>query len=118
MNPMQLLEWQWSGYPRYHRNRVSLLLHMVMVPMFDIGTLLAAAGLLLWSPWYAVTGVACMVASMLVQGRAHRLETVPPEPFTGPGNFIGRLLLEQWVNFPRFVLTGGWSRNLKAADAR
>ena len=115
---MQLLEWQWSGYPRYHQNRANLLLHIVMVPVFDIGTLLMLVGIFALSLALALGGVLCVVASMLAQGRAHRLEAVPPEPFTGPGNFIGRLLLEQWVNFPRFVLSGGWSRNLKAADAR
>jgi hypothetical protein len=118
MNPTQLLEWQWSGYPRYHRDRTNLLLHIAAVPVFDIGTLLMLAGLftLSWAP--ALGGVFCVVASMLAQGRGHRLEAVPPEPFTGPGNFMGRLLLEQWVNFPRFVLSGGWSRNLKSADER
>ena len=29
-------------------------------------------------------------------------------------NFVGRLFLEQWVTFPRFVLSGGWARNLAA----
>jgi len=56
----------------------------------------------------AVLGI---VVSVIVQGRGHKLERVPPEPFTGPTNVLGRLFLEQWVTFPRFVLSGGWSRN-------
>jgi hypothetical protein len=43
------------------------------------------------------------------------LEPVPPEPFTGAGNAVARLLLEQWITFPRFVVSGGWHRALKSA---
>jgi hypothetical protein len=48
-----------------------------------------------------------------IQGRGHKLEPVPPEPFTGRANLLGRLFCEQWVTFPRFVLSGGWWRNLQ-----
>jgi hypothetical protein len=54
-----------------------------------------------------------MVVSLALQGRGHRQEQVPPEPFTSPANAISRLLLEQWVTFPRFVLSGGWLRALR-----
>ena len=50
-----------------------------------------------------------------MQGRGHKLEPMPPAPFTGPWNFIGRLIFEQWITFPRFVLSGGWARNLAAS---
>lgn len=45
-----------------------------------------------------------MVASMAAQGRGHRLEAVPLEHFTGGTNALARIVLEQWVTFPRFIL--------------
>ena len=41
-----LLEWQWSDYPAKHRNRVNLLLHIVAVPLFQIGTVILLYALL------------------------------------------------------------------------
>ena len=60
-----------------------------------------------------VIGGIAMGTGLALQGKGHKLERVPPEPFTGPANAIARLLLEQWVTFPRFVLSGGWRRALK-----
>lgn len=113
MSILELLRWQWAGYPRYHTSRANLLLHIVAVPLFEIGTLLVVVAAFKLSLSFLVAGIACVLISMIVQGRGHKLEAVPPEPFTGPGNFIGRLLLEQWVNFPRFVLSGKWLANLR-----
>ena len=114
MGPAELIRWQWEGYPQYHRNRGNLLLHVLVVPLFWLGSLLliAAAVKLDWQ--YLAAGAACIVVSMAVQGRGHRLESVPPAPFTGPWNFVGRLIFEQWITFPRFLLSGGWQRNYTA----
>ena len=54
-----------------------------------------------------------MALSMALQGRGHQREPVPPVPFSGAGNAIARIFLEQWITFPRFVLTGGWWRALR-----
>lgn len=110
----ELLRWQWHGYAGYHRNRTNLLLHIFAVPLFWLGTLLLLVGLagLAWAG--LVGGAACILVSVVVQGRGHRLEPTSPAPFTGPWNFIARLFLEQWITFPRFVLSGGWARNLAA----
>ena len=115
MRVIELLRWQWSGYPRYHTRLTNLLLHVVAVPLFEVGTVLVLAGAFKISFPLLVVGAACILLSMIVQGRGHKLEAVPPEPFTGPGNFIGRLLLEQWINFPRFVLSGKWLASLRGA---
>ena len=114
MTPIELLRWQWQGYAGYHRNRTNLLLHIFAVPLFWLGTVLLVIGLfaLAWAKLLA--GAACIAVSVAVQGRGHRLEPVPPAPFTGPWNFIGRLFFEQWITFPRFLLSGGWTRNLAA----
>jgi len=111
----ELLRWQWQGYAGYHRNRTNLLLHIFAVPLFWLGTglLIMAVVQLAWP--LGATGAASIVVSMAVQGRGHRLETTPPAPFTGPWNFVGRLFFEQWVTFPRFLLSGGWGRNFAAA---
>ena len=39
-----------------------------------------------------------------------------PMPFSGPDDVVTRLLVEQWVTFPRFVFSGGWYRNLRHAS--
>lgn len=114
MTPAELLRWQWQGYAGYHRNRVNLLLHSVVVPLFWVGTVLLILGLLGLAWVELVAGAVCILVSVAVQGRGHRLEPTPPAPFTGPWNFIGRLVFEQWITFPRFLLSGGWARNLAA----
>jgi hypothetical protein len=62
----------------------------------------------------ALGGLAAMIVSVILQGRGHKIEVNPPEPFTGPKNAVSRIFLEQWVTFPRFVLSGGWRRALNA----
>jgi hypothetical protein len=114
MTGRELLRWQGEGYPRYHRSRGNLLIHVAAVPVFLLGSvgLLSSAVLLSWK--LGVASLVGMVASMAAQGRGHRLEAVPPEPFTGPANALARVVLEQWVTFPRFVLSGGWARALRS----
>lgn len=115
MNTANLLRWQWEGYARYHRSRANLLLHVVVVPLFLVGNLVLLFGLFTGAWAMAVGGAVAMVVSMALQGRGHKVEPTPPEPFTGPRNAIARIFLEQWVTFPRFVLSGGWLRALREA---
>jgi hypothetical protein len=63
----------------------------------------------------ATIGLACMIVSVALQGRGHKIEETPPEPFTGMGNAFAPIFLEQWITFPRFVLSGSWSRALRAS---
>ena len=106
----ELLRWQREGYRRYHRSRPNLLIHVVAVPVFLLGSVGLLASFVMFSWKLGVASLVGMVASMAAQGRGHRLESVPPEPFTGPANAFARIVLEQWVTFPRFVLSGAWSR--------
>ena len=116
MNLPELLRWQWDGYPRYHRSRSNLLLHIVVVPLFVLGDV--AIGVAMWPrpgrsrPRRRRDG--------RLAGRSRAADTAaspsPPEPFTGPLNAIARLLCEQWITFPRFVLSGGWRDALRRAD--
>ena len=109
----ELLRWQWDGYPRYHQSRANLLIHIVAVPLFLIGTVGLIVGVVQLSAAVLVIGIGCIIVAVAAQGRGHRLEPVPPEPFSGPRNFIARLFLEQWITFPRFVLSGGWGHALR-----
>jgi phage terminase small subunit len=52
-----------------------------------------------------------IVASLALQGRGHKLEASQPEPFSDRKDAIGRLLVEQFITFPRFLLSGRWWRN-------
>ena len=104
-----LLAWQWSLYRDGHRDRRNLALHAVTVPLFLAGT-----SLLVLSPFtsgaLAVGGAASMLAAVAAQGRGHSLELARPVPFRGAGDFLARFFVEQWVTFPRFVLSGGFAR--------
>jgi hypothetical protein len=114
MNAAELLRWQWEGYPSVHRSRANLLLHILAVPAFVLGNAALVVTLLLGMWAAAAAALAVMVVSMALQGRGHKLEKVPPEPFTGPANALSRVFLEQWVTFPRFVLSGRWLRALRS----
>ena len=115
MNPAQLLKHQWEVYPQFHRTRENLLLHIALVPLFLAGN----AGLIvaLWrgAIVLATLSLVCMLISIALQGRGHRIEAQPPEPFTGPINAISRIFFEQWITFPRFVISGRWARALRGS---
>ena len=104
--------WQWATYERNHRDRVSLMLHMLGVPMFIAGVLAAVRLALAGFVTGSVIALSVAVAGFLLQGIGHKREAEPPVPFDGPGDFLARVFVEQFFTFPRFVLTGGWLRNL------
>ena len=116
MSIYELLRWQWQGYPRYHRSRSNLLIHIVVVPLFLLGNVVVLAALVERTWGVAAAAIVGMVLSVALQGRGHKQEPVPPEPFTGPGNAMLRIFCEQWVTFPRFVLSGGWWTGLHNAS--
>src|SRR3989304_790898 len=111
----RLLEWQWSDYSAKHRNRANLLVHIVAVPLFQIGTVILAYAAIRVSAAAGALAAACMVAALLAQGRGHRLERETPPPFDGAAASASRFVAEQWVTFPRFVLSGAWHRNFTSA---
>jgi len=115
----RLLQWQWSDYSAKHRDRTNLVLHIVAVPLFEIATIALVLGIA-WGSGRAVSlAVAGMASAVVIQGRGHRREREEPTPFAGPIDFVSRFVAEQWITFPRFVLSGGWSRNLgRSAGSR
>lgn len=117
MGVRELLAWQWDGYERYHQSRTNLLLHIFAVPSFVLASIHLITSLISVSILSALLGLVVMGASIALQGKGHETEEVPPEPFAGPMNAISRIVLEQWITFPRFVLTGGWSKALRTVTA-
>jgi hypothetical protein len=104
-----LLAWQWSIYAEGHRDRRNLLVHILTVPVFLLGTCAVVAAP--WLGWPAApAGLAVMTIAMALQGRTHRREAIPPAHFRGPLDVLARIFAEQWITFPRYVLTGGLAR--------
>lgn len=108
-----LLAWQWQGYAANHRNSTNLALHIIAVPLFVLAAVILVSGLFQLSLSSIALGVIGIVASLAIQGRGHKLEEQAPEPFTDRQDAIGRLLAEQFITFPRFVLSGAWWRAWK-----
>lgn len=91
------------------------MIHIVAVPAFEV----AVIGLV-WSLAHAAwmqAGLALVlaIAAFGAQGIGHKHEAEPPIPFDGPGDAVSRILAEQFITFPRFVLSGGWFRALRSA---
>lgn len=117
-----LLIWQWNGYPTFHADRRNLLLHVLTQPVFALGflALLTAplAGSVIGALARVGAGIAAMAVAMAIQGRGHAREDAPPIPFAGPRDVILRIVLEQLITFPRFVLSGGFARAWRASAPR
>jgi len=112
MSVNKLLQRQWTGYSTTHQNRTNLSLHLIAVPLFMVGTLAALYGLIMLSPLALIGATLGCMVSLFVQGRGHTREPVQPEPFTSAWDFMSRIVAEQWITFPRFVVTGGWLNNI------
>jgi uncharacterized membrane protein YGL010W len=110
------MHWQWQGYDRNHRDMANLLLHIVLVPLFIVSSV-SAVWFMLFGAWLA-SGISflTMILSFIGQGIGHKRETEAPIPFDGAGDFFARIFTEQFITFPRFVLSGGWLRQLRQKD--
>ena len=118
MTISKFLAWQWSDYPARHRDRVNLAIHIVAVPLFMLGCVVVVLGFLRLAPMTMVSGLVAMIVSVGLEGIGHRLEAEQPAPFDGPGDFLRRFFVEQWVTFPRFVLSGRFFQNLAGRSTR
>jgi hypothetical protein len=103
-----LLAWQWAHYLPGHADRRNLSIHAATVPLFMLGSLALVAGAFLaW--WLVPAGAVAMAGALAAQGRGHAREAAKPLPFRGAADALARIVVEQWVTFPRFVLTGGFA---------
>lgn len=109
-----LLQWQWSAYADNHADRRNLLVHLVTNPLFLAGNVMTLAAPVTVG-WAALGGLALSALALAAQGKGHAGERVAPAPFRGPGDFVARVLAEQWVTFPRYVLSGRWREAWRAA---
>ncbi|MEZ5484280.1 MAG: Mpo1-like protein [Lysobacteraceae bacterium] len=103
-----VLAWQWRYYASWHQDRLNLLLHMATVPLFIAG-LLAAGRQAFFGEWFGAA-IAALLALFAVgiQWLGHLRE---PARAPSAGNLydtVRRVLAEQFITFPRFVLSGGW----------
>jgi uncharacterized membrane protein YGL010W len=112
-----LLAWQYREYPKGHRDRRNLLVHAFTVPLFQLGVLA-----LLLAPSRGALLLAFALPALLVpialQGRTHRLEENAPIPFRGPLDFVARIVAEQLITYPRFVIGGGFTSAWRASTER
>ncbi|HEX8793793.1 MAG TPA: Mpo1-like protein [Polyangiaceae bacterium] len=99
-----------TRYAETHGNRKNLALHAATVPLFWAGTVGLVAAVPLGIGWFAGLGALAMIAAIGAQGRGHAREEHRPAPFRGPLDVLVRIFKEQWVTFPRFVASGGFSR--------
>ncbi|MBJ9977293.1 DUF962 domain-containing protein [Pseudomonas sp. S75] len=105
-----LRAWQWQGYTRHHRHPANLVLHLIAVPLFILAVLLLISGVFSLDLTQLAVGAIALIAALGMQRQGHRLEQEQPEPFSDRNDAFTRLLTEQFVTFPRFVLSGGWWR--------
>jgi hypothetical protein len=103
-----LLQWQWELYPDGHTRRLTLAIHSLTSPLFITGTIMMAlAPIPIIGGWQlAVAGLAFIASTVILQGWTHKQEGAKPVPFLGPMDFVSRFFVEQWVTFPRFVMSG------------
>lgn len=112
---MSFLSNQIAGYHRVHHHRTNLVVHLLTVPVFLLGTIVVAYGAITAHGWLALAGAAAMAGAIGVQGRTHQLEAEKVAAFRGPLDVVARLFAEQWVTFPRYVASGGFARAWRAA---
>jgi hypothetical protein len=100
---------QLASYTDVHHDRRNLVLHALTVPIFMAGTVaVLASPAVSW--WLLPAGFGALLAAMAAQGKGHSLEERAPAPFRGPSDVIVRIFVEQWITFPRFVLSGAFAR--------
>jgi hypothetical protein len=114
MTISDLARWQYGSYTEFHGNKTNLWWHIFAVPLFQF-SFMALLYALLSASWFVFfAGLTGCSLSMLIQGIGHKKELNAPVPFTGLWNTCGRILLEQFYSFPRFVFSGRWFKALKA----
>ena len=99
-----------DAYRRVHASRANLVIHLLAVPLFAASFPIALYFVAVGASSTAFLSGGLAVFAMLLQAAGHRLEPEPPAPFSGPLDFLRRWFTEQYLAFPRFLLSGGWWR--------
>ena len=99
-----------NDYAHVHADRKNLIVHLVAVPMFWVGSL-GLIRFLVRAEWVsALVAILVMAIAMAMQGLGHKGEKYPPLPFAGPVDAMKRILVEQYFRFPLFVWSGRWHK--------
>lgn len=106
----------WPDYFRVHADRGNLLVHLFAVPLFISAFILIPVYFIRGAFGTAAFAAVLVVIAFALQGIGHSREACPPRPFSGPLNFVGRVLREQFYIFPLFVLSGRWSQQYRWAS--
>jgi hypothetical protein len=104
-----------KDYQRVHSTKSNLLIHLVAVPLFVVSSVLWILSLLVGAIPGVIAWTATATIAVLLQRHGHRRE---PESQFEPGGALAsvrRWLVEQFVIFPWFVLSGGWLRQWRSA---
>jgi hypothetical protein len=119
MNVQQIVDAQWHGYAERHRKPAHLVLKVLAVALFWVASfeILGALLLLLMGVplafrmlfWAAVL----IAISLGLQAVGRSLEGGGTPATGNAADFIKGTLIEQFVTFPRFVVSGAWLRNLR-----
>ncbi|SEP66027.1 hypothetical protein SAMN04244573_00228 [Azotobacter beijerinckii] len=99
-------------YEDCHHNRTNLALHMLALPLFVVACLVLASALLSLNLLALILGGLGLSAALALLAQGHRFET-GSDP-RHPENSLSHLLVEQFLTFPWFVLSGAWRRAWKA----
>ncbi len=111
-----LVQWQWEGYSQFHGSRMNLLIHVFAVPMFILSTLNAVWATVNAQWFFASSSIGGMLIAFMAQAVGHAQEKNPAIPFDGPLDAVTRIFVEQFFNFPRFVVSGGWLKAYRSAQ--
>jgi len=117
----EVVDQQWNTYAERHRNKTHLMIKVVAVPFVWIAVIQAFGALLLMlMPNVSGLGTllwALLMAalSLFLQSRGASMESAKSPPFVLTKGYAQWLAADQFVNFPRFVLTGEWLNALKGA---
>lgn len=102
-------------YGAVHHDRRNLAIHLATQPLFAAGFAGMLIGPFVGAYWLLAAGPFAMLLAIAAQGGGHRFELRAPEPFRSARDVVVRLLTEQLVTFPRFVLSGELVRAWRAA---
>ncbi|MEJ2529776.1 MAG: terminase [Gammaproteobacteria bacterium] len=115
MNIFEITKQQWIDFSTYHASRRNLIIHLFAVPTFIIGLILFVYGLVNLGLIETLDAILIMAISLGVQSYGHSNEEVRSSSFAGPIDALTRILLEQLINYPRFLLTGKWYAALRTS---
>lgn len=113
-----LLAWQFRDYAERHQDKLNLWLHLYSVPIFIAGTVAGLFNLVTQNLLGFAASLAFVAVALLLQWLGHRRELLRPSAANDLADAVVCTFAEQFITFPRFVLSGGWMRGVTRRDRR